>query len=295
MAPKNVSQLGADTVECVVNHRRTLELSKYNIDLCGYSVARKGYHFIRDRSPYQLILACTDGVGEVMVNGNWEPCTANTAYLGPHDAPQAFRVRPGCEWAFTWILYGSPRSLEDEPLGNQRHASLIPCDPEPMALAMRGLYHASMHMDDPLFIGNWLKVLHLHAVQIAKGKYTDPRARNAWRQVQQNLAKDWTLDALAGLASMSGENFRRICHKELGASPMQFLKALRMQRAEEILVLSTSSIESICSAVGYTNQFSFSTAFKKYAGVSPSRYREQHQTRIGSRGREQAELPETRR
>jgi AraC-like DNA-binding protein len=56
-------------------------------------------------------------------------------------------------------------------------------------------------------------------------------------------------------------------------TPHQYLMAQRIARAKELLRNSDLSITEICSAVGFESLGSFSTLFRKVAGVSPRAYR----------------------
>lgn len=58
-----------------------------------------------------------------------------------------------------------------------------------------------------------------------------------------------------------------------GVSPMNYLIRLRMQKAAEKLTGSAQTVSGIALAVGYPDLFSFSRAFRKYYGCSPTQYR----------------------
>jgi AraC-like DNA-binding protein len=57
-------------------------------------------------------------------------------------------------------------------------------------------------------------------------------------------------------------------------TPHQYLVGLRIARAKELLRNSDLSITEICVAVGFESLGSFSTLFRKVAGISPSAYRD---------------------
>jgi transcriptional regulator GlxA family with amidase domain len=44
---------------------------------------------------------------------------------------------------------------------------------------------------------------------------------------------------------MSGENFRKLCQKALGRSPMKHLTYLRMRKAAELLTITNEKVETI--------------------------------------------------
>jgi AraC-like DNA-binding protein len=56
-------------------------------------------------------------------------------------------------------------------------------------------------------------------------------------------------------------------------TPHQYLVGRRIARAKELLRNSELSITEICAAVGFESLGSFSTLFRKVAGISPSAYR----------------------
>ena len=56
-------------------------------------------------------------------------------------------------------------------------------------------------------------------------------------------------------------------------TPHQYLVGQRIARAKELLRNSELSVTEICAAVGFESLGSFSTLFRKVAGVSPSAYR----------------------
>jgi AraC-like DNA-binding protein len=58
-----------------------------------------------------------------------------------------------------------------------------------------------------------------------------------------------------------------------GQTPHQYRIARRIARAKDLLRNTSLSITEICAAVGFESLGSFSTLFRKVAGVSPSAYR----------------------
>jgi len=55
---------------------------------------------------------------------------------------------------------------------------------------------------------------------------------------------------------------------------VQYLTALRMDRAKELLAKTESKTYEIAEAVGYTEPNYFSFSFKRHVGLSPSQYRQ---------------------
>jgi AraC-like DNA-binding protein len=55
---------------------------------------------------------------------------------------------------------------------------------------------------------------------------------------------------------------------------MKQVAMLRMRHAAVLLAHDAYSVEAVAGRVGYDNPYAFSTAFKRYMGVPPSRYRQ---------------------
>ena len=51
--------------------------------------------------------------------------------------------------------------------------------------------------------------------------------------------------------------------------------AIRMERAKQLILEGRHSIKEIADLLGISNPFYFSTAFRRYVGMSPSQYRKE--------------------
>lgn len=77
---------------------------------------------------------------------------------------------------------------------------------------------------------------------------------------------------------MNTDYVSREFYKETGEKFSAYLNRIRMERAKELLVLANEEdkIYRIAEQVGCSNARHFSHAFRKYTGISPSRYIQQH-------------------
>lgn len=78
---------------------------------------------------------------------------------------------------------------------------------------------------------------------------------------------------LAEMAEMSEKYFIRYFHFHIGVTPKQYLVKLRMRRAVELLSSDGRSLSEIADALGYSDQYCFSKAFRKYYGEAPGTFR----------------------
>ncbi len=89
------------------------------------------------------------------------------------------------------------------------------------------------------------------------------------KSIHDEIAHDWSVTELAGIAHMSKSTFSSKFHSMVGEPPIVYLARWRMLKAREMLIGSTMPINLISEKVGYRSEFSFSRAFKKMTGFTP--------------------------
>jgi AraC-like DNA-binding protein len=72
---------------------------------------------------------------------------------------------------------------------------------------------------------------------------------------------------------MSESHFGKVFRKRLGVSFRDYLQMARVARAQQLLLEPGKSILDIAVEVGYADTASFTHAFKKVCGASPTEYR----------------------
>lgn len=83
---------------------------------------------------------------------------------------------------------------------------------------------------------------------------------------------EFTIDRLCKEMAMSRTMFYLKLKSYTGKSPQEFIRIVRLERAA-VLLRSGHQVGNVAEKVGFDNAKYFSTAFKKYFGVSPSKYR----------------------
>lgn len=93
------------------------------------------------------------------------------------------------------------------------------------------------------------------------------------RYIGEHLDEDIALPAVAGAAGLSPNYVTQLLKKETGRTFVDFLTALRLHRAQELLATTTMRIAEISAAVGYADDAYFARRFRQRLGVSPREYR----------------------
>lgn len=85
-------------------------------------------------------------------------------------------------------------------------------------------------------------------------------------------------DLISGEAAFSKFHFIRLFKQVYGATPRAYLSNLRLDRAQQLLD-EGASVTDACWAVGFESLTTFSRAFKRRTGSSPSVYRRERAER----------------
>ena len=97
--------------------------------------------------------------------------------------------------------------------------------------------------------------------------------RRAKDLVDREYAQPLDVAALARVAHASPAHFSRRFKQAYGETPHQYVLTRRVERAQELLRNTDMSVTDICLAVGFQSLGSFSSAFHRVAGRSPTAYR----------------------
>lgn len=85
-----------------------------------------------------------------------------------------------------------------------------------------------------------------------------------------------TIEDLARSAGMSRDHLRRTFKTRFGLTPIAYLEECRMKQAAVLLRETDQEVKEVAGHVGFKNANNFSTAFKRFHGVSPEIFRAQN-------------------
>jgi AraC-like DNA-binding protein len=97
--------------------------------------------------------------------------------------------------------------------------------------------------------------------------------RRAKDLVDRSYAQPLDVPALARQAHVSPAHFSRRFKEAFGESPHQYVLSRRVERAQELLRNTDLTVTEICLEVGFQSLGSFSSAFHRVAGMTPTAYR----------------------
>jgi len=155
-------------------------------------------------------------------------------------------------------------------------------DPVLLSLLGRELSHTGLAQDSALDRILDLLLLHLVRVSVRRADEVlpswaagtrDPIVARALALLHDEPAAPWTVAGLARRAHVSRATMAARFHAAVGQPPMAYLAAWRLALAADRLASGPATTAVIAREVGYSNAFTFSAAFSRVYGVSPTGYR----------------------
>lgn len=245
----------------------------------GYYPRAHGHHMRRRSHATELLIYCTEGAGQLELEGQKWPVRAGDVVLLPAGIAHAYATDADNPWSIYWVHYSGALSVDYAThLQAQRRVATAGVHPRLIAefqgllnlrssgLAISALVHSASRLkvlltefagliDNDRSGGKLLDLDHLIAVM--------------HRQMDQAL----NLDALAAESNLSKYHFIRRFKLLTGHTPIQHFIHLKMQHACHLLDTSDAPLKNIASRVGYDDAYYFSRLFKQYIGLSPQHYR----------------------
>ena len=139
----------------------------------------------------------------------------------------------------------------------------------------------SPEQHDRLYLEAVGVVLAHELTRLGETPRSEPQIRGglaAWQErvvtayIEEHLEEQVSLATLAGLARLSPYYFCRAFKQSLGVPPHRYHSRRRIERAKALLAKQSPSVTEIGLAVGFSETSSFTAAFRKVTGVTPTAY-----------------------
>src|ERR1700704_2388795 len=208
-------------------------------------------------------------------------------------------AQPGC-WvgnAFDYVLFHVPRKGLDDiaadlgvgPVETYR-VSVVQEDLVLSQLTKSILpYIGRQGWPCPLTLDHLNLILGAHLLQRYAGLRKPPtvsvgglgpwQKRRATELLRENLAGRIRLSQVAQECGLSVSHFARSFKATFGVSTHRWLVQRRIERSQELLIHGLDSLADIADLAGFADQAAFTRTFRQVVGISPGRWRRDHQRR----------------
>jgi len=96
--------------------------------------------------------------------------------------------------------------------------------------------------------------------------------------IQLNLKETITIASLAKRVNQNQDYFSRQFLQYTGERPLHYIHEKRIERAQYLIATTDMPYADIATETGFENLPYFSRIFKKITGITPNKYRQQHQS-----------------
>lgn len=103
--------------------------------------------------------------------------------------------------------------------------------------------------------------------------------------IEKHLDEDLSLERLSHEAHYSPFHFHRVFSIVVGENLNEYVNRKRIERIASILLVGTDNpVKELAYSYGFSSESSFSRSFKKYYGISPTRFKSEGKTRLSKIG-----------
>lgn len=104
-------------------------------------------------------------------------------------------------------------------------------------------------------------------------RHEDAAIARAQRWLAEHYTEPHPVGAMVRLSGLAERTFKRRFRTATGYAPVDYVLALRIEEAKQLLEQERVSVEEVAAQVGYADPAAFRRLFVRRVGVSPARYR----------------------
>jgi AraC family transcriptional regulator of arabinose operon len=104
----------------------------------------------------------------------------------------------------------------------------------------------------------------------------DPRIVKVLELMSSSFHRPLPVGYMAATVNLSYSRLEHLFKAEMGVTPVNYLKRLRIEKARELLETTFLTNQQIIFKVGIFDESHFVREFKKFYGMRPSQYRKRH-------------------
>ncbi|MBO4456345.1 MAG: AraC family transcriptional regulator [Butyrivibrio sp.] len=236
-------------------------------------------HFVKNRIILHFVVK---GKGILKINKQKYDVHERQIFLIPDNTKVFYQADKDDPWEYIWIHIGGPKIPQI-----LKEAGLTPDHPvytpvehfkkiEDLAMDILKHYKRQYYC-----VGNVYKICD-YMIQNSSAREEKDYSKallyvkNVISYIQLKYSEPIKIDSIASALGLNRSYLSRLFKDATGYSLQEYLLTYRMKMAVKFLEDETASINRIAYMVGYNDTFTFSKAFKRHFGMSPSEYRKTH-------------------
>lgn len=231
--------------------------------------------------PNYIIHYVIRGKGCYYASGKEYRLSSGDAFLIFPNDEITYRADDEDPWEYCWVGFSGFNAAEMVSYTDFSHSVPV-LHPEFGEILQNTIDEISAsHGESPaqkLFMaGHLLTMLGMFAESAQLRQKLKPTAEEYVSQaenfINDNYSQPLSVDDIAAHINISRSQLFRAFKEKYSQGPKEYLTALRISHACEMLENTSLSVISIANSVGFSDHLYFSTVFKKLKGLSPSDFR----------------------
>lgn len=230
-------------------------------------------HLVRNRIILHFVVK---GKGILRLNGKQYDVGPHQAFLIPSDTKTFYQADKDDPWEYIWFHIGGPKI----PL-ILKEAGLTPSHPvftpmncadkiEDLARDILDHYTRQYYCIGTLYKICDYMIQYGASSQDVSYENSLLYVKNVISYIQLKYSEHVKIETIALSLGLNRSYLTRLFKEATGYSLQEYLLTYRMKMAIKLLSENKLSVSEIAEAVGYTDTFTFSKAFKRHFGKSPS-------------------------
>lgn len=264
--------------------RDPLYSNLYVTDIGYYPFAVNHYRERTEPIAQYILIYCVEGSGFFSLSGKTYPVVKDQFFLLPPHIPHTYGADETTPWTIYWMHYGgtmanhysaglySPQAIQ--PHVHSRIKDRINLFEEIFQTLEWGYSKENLLYSSSVL---YYFLASLKFVGLFRGRQSGLEQIDIIEAsihfMKENIEKKLTVEEIASHIGYSDSHFVALFHERTGYSPIAYFNQLKIQRACQLLDLTTMKINQICHKVGIKDCYYFSRLFNKAMGISPLAYR----------------------
>ena len=251
----------------------------------GYETCSPSHHFGPAVRDHFLLHFVKDGRGVFSTENRSYPLTGGTGFLIFPESVTAYRADKQKPWSYHWIGFmGAGAGQLLLALGLSKASPVFSFSSDARIEAIFSDIENTRDLDG---IPAQLSLVSSLYALLSEIRPADPKAKSAYRlfntgkdyvesavlHMRQCYASHLTVGGIAEQMGLERTYFSSVFKKHTGYTPKEYLTALRLEKAKELLLPGRLSVADVARTVGYEDPLLFSRIFSAVVGCSPRAYR----------------------
>ena len=233
-------------------------------------------HLVKNRIILHFVVA---GKGILRINNKVHEAHAHQIFLIPENTRTFYQADKDDPWEYIWFHIGGPKIpliLKEAGL-TADHPVYTPvsCADKIEELAVDILENYTRQY---YCVGTLYKICDYMIENSSRKEEREINpsllyVKNVISYIQLKYSEPVKIDKIAYSLGLNRSYLTRLFKDATGYSLQEYLLTYRMKMAVKLLADNSMSVAQVAANVGYTDTFTFSKAFKRHFGKSPSDYR----------------------